>query len=243
MRHEQEICRKARRASVSSLGGKCWPMSPAPMAPSIASVSACRPASASEWPSSPWSCAIFTPHSQTWSPVAKRCASNPMPVRVSAAGQQPLGMGHIVRRRDLHVGLLARHADDPRPASSASAMSSVTSSPVKARCALRMRRSGSLAASARESSVARHDRPAAGIVAAQRIGHRQHGDGRIGAGFERGDHPARSGRGWRRAAPHRGSARNPAAPCQRLQAVANRILARGTAESRRRQIQAGGGLW
>src|SRR6185437_6840129 len=53
----------------SSLGGKCTPISPAPIAPRIASVSACKPASASEWPSNAWSCAIFIPQSQTWSPA------------------------------------------------------------------------------------------------------------------------------------------------------------------------------
>ena len=35
-----------------SLGGKCMPISPAPSAPRIASVSACSPTSASEWPTS-----------------------------------------------------------------------------------------------------------------------------------------------------------------------------------------------
>jgi len=39
------------------------PISPAPSAPSTASVSACSPTSASEWPTSPRSCGTFTPHS------------------------------------------------------------------------------------------------------------------------------------------------------------------------------------
>ena len=33
-----------------SVSGKCWPMSPSPIAPSSASVRACRATSASEWP-------------------------------------------------------------------------------------------------------------------------------------------------------------------------------------------------
>src|SRR4051812_13533681 len=58
-----------------SEGGKCVPISPAPMAPSSASVSACKPTSASEWPSKPCSCATATPHSMTLSPGPKRCTS------------------------------------------------------------------------------------------------------------------------------------------------------------------------
>ena len=40
------------------------PISPAPMAPSNASVSACSPTSASEWPIRPRSCSTRMPHSQ-----------------------------------------------------------------------------------------------------------------------------------------------------------------------------------
>ena len=66
-----------------SVSGKCWPMSPSPMAPSSASVRACRATSASEWPRSVCVWAMRTPHSQTWSPGTSRCTSKPCPVRTS----------------------------------------------------------------------------------------------------------------------------------------------------------------
>ena len=75
-------------------------MSPSPMAPSMASVRACRPASASEWPIRVWSWAISTPHSQTdvAGPEAvgvealARCAR-------SGAADQRFGHGEILRDR------------------------------------------------------------------------------------------------------------------------------------------------
>ncbi len=83
-------------------------MSPSPMAPSSASVRACSPTSASECPSRPWVCAILTPHSQTWSPAAKRCTSKPWPVRTSAGpASGVLNHGQVLRRRELAVGFAA----------------------------------------------------------------------------------------------------------------------------------------
>ncbi len=99
--------RDAAPRQAGSLGGKCWPMSPSPMAPSNASVSACNPTSASECPSRRWVWAIFTPHSHTWSPSAKRCTSKPVPLRGSSSGgrrrQQALGKLDVGCRRQLHV--------------------------------------------------------------------------------------------------------------------------------------------
>ena len=51
-----------------SEGGKCWPMSPSPRAPRMASVRACRATSASEWPLRRWLCGMNTPPSVTPSP-------------------------------------------------------------------------------------------------------------------------------------------------------------------------------
>ena len=48
-----------------SEGGNHWPMSPSASAPKIASVSACMPTSASEWPTRPRSKGIATPQSVT----------------------------------------------------------------------------------------------------------------------------------------------------------------------------------
>ena len=88
-------------------------MSPAPSVPSSASVSACSPTSASEWPSRRSGQATCTP-SRT-SPVAGR-----QPVHVEAeAGapsprrpQQPLGAREIRRLGDLQVVLVAGHQRD-----------------------------------------------------------------------------------------------------------------------------------
>ena len=102
----RKMCEAApfQRASVS---GKCWPMSPAPMAPSRASVSACRATSASEWPSSAWVWAILTPHSQTWSPATSRCTSKPCPVRTSGPPAGLSAMAQVLGCGELAVGCAA----------------------------------------------------------------------------------------------------------------------------------------
>src|SRR6185312_5152285 len=57
--------REAEPFHCGSDGGKCVPISPAPQVASNASVSACRPTSASEWPDNFLSCGIVTPQSTT----------------------------------------------------------------------------------------------------------------------------------------------------------------------------------
>ena len=84
-------------------------MSPSAMAPSSASVSACSPTSASEWPSSAWEWGTLTPHSQTWSPGAKRCTSKPCPVRTSGRRGRVTGHGQVLRCRQLAIGFAAFH--------------------------------------------------------------------------------------------------------------------------------------
>ena len=67
-----------------SLGGKCMPISPAPIAPSTASVSACSPTSASECPTSADARAgSRRRRSMTWSPGPNGCTSKPWPTRTS----------------------------------------------------------------------------------------------------------------------------------------------------------------
>ena len=58
-----------------SLGGKCEPMSPSASAPRMASTSACRPTSPSEWARKPLVCGTRTPQIITWSPSPKACTS------------------------------------------------------------------------------------------------------------------------------------------------------------------------
>ena len=103
-----------------SEGGKCLPMSPAPIVPSSASVSACSATSASEWPARAWLCGMATPPSITWLPSAEA-------VHVEAEG------GARLHRRD-HVApavVILRLSSCPstmttrRPARSATAASSV----------------------------------------------------------------------------------------------------------------------
>src|SRR5215472_6468764 len=58
-----------------SLGGKCEPMSPSASAPRMASTSACRPTSPSEWARKPFVCGTCMPQIMTWSPAPKACTS------------------------------------------------------------------------------------------------------------------------------------------------------------------------
>jgi len=59
----------------SSVFGKCWPMSPAPIAPRSASAIAWERTSPSECPSSPCECGISTPPRINCRSSAKRCTS------------------------------------------------------------------------------------------------------------------------------------------------------------------------
>ena len=106
---------------LSSVSGKCLPMSPSPAAPSSASISACTATSASEWPSSPSLLGIGVPQSIRGLPGTSLCTSYPIPVLV------------LIRISSLVVILLL--AEDPStsttfmPARSATEASSVATNP------------------------------------------------------------------------------------------------------------------
>ena len=67
---------------LSSVSGKCLPISSSPAAPSSASISACTATSASEWPSSPRLLGIGVPQSIRGLPGTSLCTSYPLPVLV-----------------------------------------------------------------------------------------------------------------------------------------------------------------
>src|SRR6266542_961517 len=66
-----------------SVDGKCEPMSPWPVAPSRASISACTAASPSEWPARPRSCGMCTPPSHSGTPCSKAWTSMPLPTLIT----------------------------------------------------------------------------------------------------------------------------------------------------------------
>src|SRR5947209_3781346 len=69
-------------------------MSPRPAAPSRASVTAWRTASASEWPASPFGWSIRTPPRTSGRPPTSRCVSCPLPTRI-CTGDCAEGPGNL----------------------------------------------------------------------------------------------------------------------------------------------------
>ena len=90
------------------------PISPAPIAPSTASVSACNPTSASEWPTRPCSCGIATPQIHDMIAGAEGVHVETLADADIALprGEQPLGRGEILGGRHLQIVLAA--VDDQR---------------------------------------------------------------------------------------------------------------------------------
>jgi len=98
----QEAAESAPRHCGSD-GGKCSPISPAPIAPRMASVSACSPTSASECPIKPTIMRTLTPHSINMvagaEPVHIEAGADPR-LALSKASARPL---EVVHRGDLEV--------------------------------------------------------------------------------------------------------------------------------------------
>ena len=104
---------RARPSSADRVSGKCSPMSPSPIAPSSASVRACRATSASEWPSSACVWAILDaaqPDMIAGNEAGAR-RSHCRCARRRGAGRL-VGHGQILRRGQLAVGLAALHQRD-----------------------------------------------------------------------------------------------------------------------------------
>ena len=111
---------KARKRSdeaprhCGSLGGKCAPMSPSASAPRIASISACRTTSASEWPVS--AVVVRNAHAAEHDVIAgpNACTSMPEPVRTSPSAASCVASARAkssgVRELDI-AGLALEHAD------------------------------------------------------------------------------------------------------------------------------------
>ena len=215
-------------------------MSPSPMAPRMASVRACRPASASEWPIRVWSCGISTPHSQTAPPGPQRWASKPW---TDAGLSRAIGPRPWRNPRDRSV---SSGGHRPRPGDAAAVAldhGGVVGRGLARRARRHRRRSGG-----RRGRPGRLGAPQA--VAVDRAGDRcrpsprfrRVGDGQGGDGPVRGlqrrqqalDDRARSERAGRR---HGSGPGRSAAPVSAVQAGADRIGAFGTAVTARQPVR------
>ena len=110
-----------------SLGGKCVPMSPAPIVPRIASVIAWKATSASEWPASPGSCGTAHPAQDRAAGPARRHARR-SPGRCASAWPRPAAARPALRSSGrVSFRFLSSPATQAtrRPAAAAIAVSSV----------------------------------------------------------------------------------------------------------------------
>ena len=115
---------RTRPSSADRCRGRCWPMSPSPMAPSSASVSACKATSASEWPSRR---ARVGAHAAQPDVVARRQAMHVEALPGAHVGHAVGGsaMARSSAVVSLRLDSLPRTSATGKPAHSATAASSV----------------------------------------------------------------------------------------------------------------------